>query len=412
MQLKKLFAMGACATVAAGVTYGQEAMDMKEFDDAFANGTFMGMIEFMPVWVDRDNVQNDPYHFGTTAFTLNYKTAMWQGFSAGIETVAHTTVWDSDDDMRKNELDMGLGTYKSAVLSELYLSYTYDMATATVGRWDSKSLSHANDWNLMGSTHLNGNKAEGANLMLCPYEEVEVLVGAVSKINEADWDNILEWVDVEDFGNADADEWIYFGELKLDVVDGLMVNPYVYLHDDDANIYGVDVLGAYEMEDMTIGARAHIYNVDDDTDLPGVEDATVWGIVPNLTIDQFDFELGYVQFDDDNANNQPFWFADYLVWVTDQDRPYGQNDCDVWLGKAQYNAEEWWVSLAVAVYNWEGFGANDDPSEVEYELWAGYDVTTNLEVMGGVMIVRTNDDAENIGWVDYERVEGRVRYKF
>jgi len=272
-----------------------------------------------------------------------------------------------------------------------------------VGRWNHQKVSHIDD-----------AQSEGAYFQLKEIEGLEVTAGFMTRFAGIDYD------DGEDFGRGNdsqdlSDDAVYganskaylaFADATYHATDTIRVNPYVIFHEGYAGVVGMDTHLDDTLEDhgVDFGGCLNYYHVD--ARKAGTSESDNWGIKSYVKKGPFKLSGGFAMFGDDDSLNKPAWMRDYFVDV-DQLRSYALAGCDVWFGKLKYSKDKFWTHAAFADYDYSTTLSRGDGS-LELELQCGYQFTKAFDAS-----IRLFDVSyDNVDDVDYQKVEGLVRYRF
>ncbi len=343
--------------------------------------------------------------WGTGYLELKLGASPWERVRLGATLFAHEQLFsEAGDGSDPYEADVE----KDVGLPELYLALALaENASLTLGRFRHGAVSHLDD-----------TQSEGAVLQWDVRENTRLLLGAMRKFAEWDYD------DGEDFGRHDGSQslhnedaygeetsgFVAFAELRLSALDGaLALNPYTCVHDGYAAVYGADVDVEVQTERVTLGTRIDGYAVDPsgDTDTDG---SFNWAVAPFLHVAPFTVTVGYARFGGDSdhpAMNKPRWLKDYLVEVLDQDMPYANQDCSVVFGKLAFEHGSLWAHVSAGNYRYDRTATRGTASQ-ELEFQVGYAFTEAFDANIRAFDVDHVDVADR----DYRKVEARVRYQF
>ena len=372
-------------------------------EEAFKDGKIKGTIGTYFEYTDKDAPDKN-YGWGTGYISLKYETLEWNRIKSGIGFFAHGQLYNESD---YNSDSFNADIEKEYTLPEFYLNLGFmEESSIRMGRWNHKKI-----------THIDDAQSEGFYVQIKEIPDVEVVVGLMTRFAEIDYD------DGEDFGRtgdsqdldsegsfgSGSERYLLFLETKVKALDMLELNPYIMYQDGYAGVYGLDTDLKYcsEYNEITYGGRIDFYHVA--ADISGSKDSDNFAVSPYIEKGPFTVSVGFAQFDDDNgdAMNKPSWHRDYLVAELDQDKPYGSADCEVYFGKVKYSMDKFWTHFALGDYNYNMTSSKGD-SSLELEWQVGYKFTKNLDIN-----FRFFDVAyDNVDDKDYQKVEGRVRFKF
>lgn len=121
---------GSLATACALVLFQTNSFANESLATAFENGKVNGKLKSYYFAKSYDNNTYEDASIWVNGIDLGYKTGSFYGFSLG--TSAQFSSVTSDDD--KNNRYAPYMDASGAIMSEMYLSYTYDKTTAKAGR--------------------------------------------------------------------------------------------------------------------------------------------------------------------------------------------------------------------------------------------------------------------------------------
>ncbi len=368
------------------------------FTDAWKNGNVKGTIGTYLENTDSDS--GNDFGWQTGYLKLKYETLRWNKLKLGAEAIGHVKLWADDDD--KYDKDMESDRYG---LSELYLDYLLTEKTSLrFGRWSNKG------------THIDDGQSQGIKLTINEIENVEIIIGAINKFAEMDYDDMETFgrdSDSQDLGDYEgADGFMVFAEAKWSN-DNLSLNPYIYHQGDYATIVGMDTDVKFALTDnIDVGTKLFAYNsfAGDSLETPEEDSSFNFTLEPYIKTGAFTYSVGYNEMGDVEDINKPAWFKDYLLGF-DQDKAYGEDNLSCTFGRIKYKSGNWKGLIQYGMYE---YGENEDKEINEFEAKVGYKFDKESLFAGFDAELRFFDvDYNNAaGNKDYQKVEARIRYKF
>lgn len=382
--------------------------DSDSLPAAFTNGTLKGTVGTYMEYRDFAAPNRD-FGWGTGYFYIKGESDRYYRTKIGVSFLRHVKLWNDEANNKNNYRD---DIEELWGIPELYLDIGLTEKSKTslrVGRWENKG------------THIDDAQSEGFYLQSSEWTNFSFRVGGFRKFAELDYD------DGEDFGRnndsqvvgddatfgSGAASWVFFAEAEAKC--GFMeLNPYLYVHDGYANVYGLDTDSKWDIgEDSKIGFRMDGYYVQA-ADSSGMGDGQAGTIAPYITVGPVTVTVGCVRMGGSESNqslNKPAWFADYLE-PSDQLIPYSNmasmQDLQSLYAKIKYTKGAFWTHLAYfdCTCDSSKFGTANSVAEfqVGYNFGHGFDLNLRLfdcEFNG------TGADA-----VDYQKAELLARYNF
>lgn len=375
---------------------------------AFTNGTLKGTAGTYMEYRDFAAPDRD-FGWGTGYLYIKGESDRYYRTKAGAAFLRHTRLWHDEDNRKDN--------YREDIeelwgIPELYLDAGLTEGSKTslrLGRWDNKG------------THIDDAQSEGFYLYSGEWTNISFRAGGFRKFAELDYD------DGEDFGRnngsqevgdntvfgPDAASWVFFAE--ADAKCGFArLNPYLYVHDGYANVFGLDTDSSVETgEDSKAGVRADGYYVQAD-DAAGLNDGQAGTVAPYLTVGPVTWTVGYIRMggsQSDVSMNRPWWFADYLE-PGDQTLPYSNQasmqDLESFYTKVKYTRGAFWTHLAFfeAVYDSSRYGTANYVTEFQ----TGYSFICGLDL--NLRLFHCEFEGPGQDAVDYNKAELLARYNF
>lgn len=382
--------------------------DSDSLPAAFTNGTLKGTVGTYMEYRDFAAPNRD-FGWGSGYFYIKGESDRYYRTKVGASFLRHTRLWHDEDNGKDN--------YREDIeelwgLPELYMDVGLTEGSRTslrAGRWDNKG------------THIDDTQSEGFYLHSAEWTNIFLRAGGFRKFAELDYD------DGEDFGrnndaqvvgdNAtfgpDAAPWVFFTEANAKC-GFAKLNPYLYIHDGYANVFGLDTDSSMEIgEDAKAGVRVDGYYVQAD-DAIGMDDGQAGTLAPYLTVGPVTWTVGYIRMggsESDQSLNKPAWFSDYLE-PSDQLIPYSNmgsmQDMETAYTKVQYKHDAFWTHLAFfqAAYDSSKYGTGNHVTEFQ----TGYDFGRGLDM--NLRLFHCEFEGSGSDAVDYNKAELLARYNF
>lgn len=346
--------------VMAVLGFGTCLFSADSLADAFKEGNVNGTVKSF--YRDWNGAQD------TTGFALGgelgYTTGKYNGFSAGVTFQTSHTLGVKDNNPA--EVDGGV-SISHTLLSEAYLSYTFDKTVVKVGRQyiDTPLVSSS-------STRLLNGMFQAITITNTSLPNTTLVGGVVNK-----WQNRAENI-------QDLEEEIYTIYMLNKSINSLEVTAQVTSHKDDANLAFIDV--AYDFTfPLTVGAQylGAFY------DIVGEKDSYTYGLMAGTKIAGFGF-YGY-----------------YNSTAKDNDVAVGYGQGTDWT----YNSVQWLTGVTAGTDSYQG-KISYDFSQVGI---AGLSAFTRYAVYNNSVDINNDADEWNFD-VKYKfsgslkGLETRVRY--
>jgi len=369
--------------------------------EAFQKGEIGGTIGSYFEFTDREAPDSNTA-WATGYLSLKYETLEWKRFQWGAGLFAHGQL--ANDAANGTTNPFKTDVEDEVTFPEFYFNLRVaESSGIRVGRWDHRKISHFDD-----------AQSEGAYVQFKEIEGLEVAAGFMTRFAEIDYD------DGEDFGRgndaqdlssdavygAGSKAYLIFADAIYQATDTIKLNPYVIVQDGYAGVVGMDTHLDDTLEDhgVDFGGCLNYYHVD--ARKAGTSESDNWVLKSYVKKGPFKVSGGFAQFSDDDALNKPAWLRDYFVDV-DQLLAYANAGCGVWFGKIKYSKDKFWTHVAFADYDYSTTALQGDGS-LELELQFGYKFTKAIDAN-----IRLFDVSyDNIDDKDYQKLEGRIRYRF
>ena len=375
------------------------AKEANTIEEIFRQGKISGEIGDYFEFVEREASDSNS-GWSTAHISLKYETLPWNHLKFGARFWAHGELYNDHDDSTTDTYEIDIEN--KFTLPEMYLDYGFlENSSVRVGRWQNVG-------------HIDDAQSEGGYLSFKEIENLELIVGAMTRFAEIDYD------DSEDFGRSndsqDVDSestygpgsgpMVVFLEGKYQPFKALNVNPYFMYHDDYANVIGIDtkVDMTWEKYDVKYGGAVKYLHVN--ADINNRDDANSMAIQPYVAKGPVTLDFSYSKFADGNALNKPAWLLDTFS-IVDQDEAENNPGAEVFEARMKYSLEKLWLSYAYATATYET-SATEGEGYSDNEFQIGYKITDNLDVNVRYFIV-TFDEVDGR---DYNKVESRIRFKF
>ena len=385
--------------------------DSDTLQGAITNGTIKGTVGTYMEYMDYSASRND-YGWGTGYVQLKAESDRYLRTKLGISVIGHQPLWASEvpgEDHYQNDMEKRIG------IPELYLDFGLtdeSKTTLRIGRWSVKSL-----------THIDDSHAEGFYLNSKEWENFSFTVGGFRRFAEMDYD------DMEDFGRQnssqflgsadafgnDAAAWAFFAEGNADL-GALSLNPFVYIHDGYAQVYGLDTDTKVEVaEETSVGLKLKGYTVVADSG-SNMNDGWAGMASPYVSTGPFTFSTGYIAMSGEGGGpqenmNKPRWLRDYLP-CTDQLLPFNRGDATQGLDsvyvKLKYKQGPFWTHVCIANHEYNSSSIGTGSTELEWQ--GAYEFKPGIS-----MNLRLFDcEFEGAGGsaIDYQRAELLCKYTF
>ncbi len=392
--------------VALGAVAASHA-DSESLMGAVTNGTFKGTVGSYMEFVD-DSRSDKDFSWGTGYFDVHAESDRFMKTKAGIGLVGHTPLWrESDDGIDHYKVDIE----KRFGVSELFLDFGLTEKSKTslvMGRWTTKG------------THIDDSHAQGLYVQAKEWSSFSLLAGAFNSFAELDYDDGEDYGRInhaQDLGDnkaygSDALDWAFFVEGSGSLGD-MKVNPFLYVHDGYASVYGMDTKTEFKMNDTTkAGLRLDGYMVSAASG-SNSDDAWAGTIAPFVKSGPFDATVGYIAMSGESSGKldltKPAWFRDYLP-ISDQVVPFNNQRAMQKLGsvygKIKFTHGRFWTHFLVASSEYEASNLGTGSSELEcqfgYDLGRGFDINLRL----------FDCEFEGAGAKDYQKAELVAKYSF
>ncbi|MCK5581301.1 MAG: hypothetical protein KAJ18_08510 [Candidatus Omnitrophica bacterium] len=368
-------------------------------EDAFKGGKVSGTIGS---YIEHRIAEASDSDFGwsTAYLTLKYETLSWNRLKFGARFFAHGELHSDHDNETTDPYNVDIE--KKFTLPEMYLTYGFlDDSSATVGRW--KNVGHIDD-----------AQSEGGYVKIKEIENLEILVGVMTRFAEADYDDNEDFGRSNDAQDLDADStygensssYLIFLEATYKPMDFLKLNPFYMHHDDYANVTGIEthVKGEWEEHEIKYGGKIIYEHVN--ADIAGSSDADIFVVMPYIKKGPVALDFSYQKYDDGDSLNHPAWAKDSFNLV-DQDAAKNNAGAEVFETRIKLTIDKVWTSFAFATADFDTSATEGDGYQ-DYELQVGYQITDNLDINVRYFMV----SFDNIDDKDYDKVESRVRFKF
>ena len=379
--------------------------------EAFQNGKLKGTLGSYGEYTDY-NYGGDKKDFGwlTGYLEFKYETARWNNLKLGAKIVGHQQLADNS---AYSELKFDKDIEDEIGLAELYLDYAFtDKTTIRLGRFNHKKF-----------THIDDSQSQGGYLQFKEIENLDIVIGAINKFAEMDYDDIETFS--RESGSQDLSDDGEYGENSSDLLwfaeatyklGFLELNPFLYYQENYATVYGMDtVIEGKVAESTKLGLNIFAYGVDADTStgskFAGEKDGYGYSIEPFVKVSNWKVLVGFATLGGsrEGSVNRPTWFRDYLVHF-DQDKYYKTQGLSALYAKVKWKSGDWKAQVYYGHFTYDVYTGNDKDqhSSNQLEIQATYKITKNLDLnVRGFNVTYDND-----GGNDYQKVETRLRYKF
>ncbi|WP_294961327.1 Opr family porin [Sulfurimonas sp.] len=380
-------------------------VNANEFDEAFTKGTLTG--DATVTYETRDQKDDDKgaYYtdeaYSVASAELIYKTAKFYDFSLTYGMRGYKVLWEDDANSapangtgdassRFYNIDGG----DTAQISNAYLAYNTKIIDAKFGRQKISG-----DW--INKTH------DAVNITVNPMEKLAV--GLI-------WTNTKDMRvlarDLRALNNdINGNDGIYKLDVTYKIMDSLKATAYALHAPTSHSVYGGKVMLDSKANDVSFGGFAHYMQTDEiakNTDGSAKDDGSMYYAKAYVGYSGVTAALGYIKTGKDagwasaNAAGEtidPFEEGDALFYV------------DAATTYATLSTTLAGVSLS-GIYGMSEYSASkgsDTLKENEFCLWAGYDLTKQLNLSAIVTLLSVDDDAPNS---DMTQLSSTLTYKF
>ena len=369
--LVSVVVLGASTTVSAN-----------DLAEAFKAGSVSGDISVTFETRNQDKELNAYYSdtaYSTGSVGLEYKTGDYKGFSAAFGARGYRPLWedesgDADERFNDNEI----------LISNAYLAFDNDMYHVKLGRqqlftdWIKRTL-------------------DAVSVYSTPVENLEIELLWANKIGRVDNRNAIASYDT---GIDDKGVYKYAAAYKFnDMFDAKIFGKNV---PDSHDLYG----GLVNLNADNFGGRVQYIQTKEEV---LTEDGEMLEVKAYAKYAGATATLGYIKTGDDVGWGSAAAHGELVVPFEEGDQIYskagGTETIYLMLSKSFSG-----VSLT-ALYGITDYEkSNVDYDKSEFDLWAGYNITKDLNLAVGFTL--TDEDTKDVATTDLTQLNATFAYKF
>ena len=408
---KRSLSLVACIAIAVS------SVGAAEFDDAVINGKLSG--DATVTYEMRDSKKNLDNYYNDSAYSVGsaeliYKTADFHNFNLAFGMRGYKVLWED----HKNSIS-GYGEGKGdassrfwnidggdiAVTTNAYIGYDTDKIKFKAGRQELET-----EW--LDEHH------DAITLYAKPIDKLEVEL-IWSKKHYRMWSRELFYgPNMDGFSGTINSEGggIYKLGLTYDLLDSLKVKAYALHAPSNYSVYGGKATLALESGDFKYGGFFHYMQTDEK--LKQNEDGSLIDTKAYIEIDGYNFGVGYIQTGKDGGWGSAYKGGENVTPFEEGDKLYNYIAIDTRTPYITLSKTIMGLSLS-AIYGQSTYklpsslsASNKNYKQSEFCLWAGYDITKNLNLSAILTII--NEDEKDVGHAstDLTQVSSTIAYKF
>lgn len=318
---------------------------------------------------------------------LNYKTADFNNFGTTIGVRAYKNLFEDDSHKLTgtgygdaSERFYETGNNKTVDLENAYISYDLDSLHIKAGR------------QLLSTEWIN--KTQDAISLYTSLNNTDV---------EFIWTNRHGRVTARDYRPMTEVNKGNGGLYKLGLTqhfnDSTWAKAYTLTAPSLKDIYGGKINYENNINDINFGAMAHYATTNEN--INGVDNSNIMEFTTFAKIAGIKATLGYVQVDEDAAFNHIA--GETIIPFEEGDQMYLKDARTTYVMLNKNIAD---ISLT-ALYGITKYEKNE---KSEFNLWAAYELTKNLDLNIGYTI--TDEDNKDLGTTDLQQFNTTIAYKF
>lgn len=361
----------------------------KNLSEALSSGKVSGDVSIYHESRNQDK-EVSPY-YSNTGYTmgslgLNYKTAIYNGFSADIGFRAYSILHEDDKNFRTyhGKGDASERFYEEAsstALSKAYIAYENDKFDVKFGRQNLSS-----EWldKLHDAVVINIKAFTNTGLQL-----IHSNARGRVRVN-----------DLRDMKDVNEDKGIYNVSLTYKL-DQLRFNPYYLEAPSSFSVIGGKVNYDFNVVNNKFGFMVHAMETSEDS--ANKKDGELLEVKAYLTVAGYKATVGYAKTGKENGVGSAASYGDSFVPFEEGDQMYSPDSTTTYLELSKSIAS---VSLT-GLYGITEYGEYEKD---ELNIWVSYKATSNTKFSVGYAVM--NEDEKDISMSDMTQLNAKVVYSF
>ncbi len=369
--LVSVVVLGASTTVCAG-----------ELEEAFKAGTVSGDVSI--TFESRSQDQEINAYYSDTAYSvgsvgLEYKTGDFRGFSAAFGARGYRPLWEDESGDAKERFNDN-----DILISNAYVAFDNNIFHVKAGRqqlftdWIKRTL-------------------DAVSVYANPVENLEVEVLWANKIGRVDNRNAIDSYDT-----GIDDKGVYKYALAYTFNDMFNAKVFGKTVPDHHDLYG----GLVNVDAGNFGGRVQYIETSEEV---LADDGEMLEVKAYAKFAGATATLGYIKTGDDVGWGSAAAHGELVVPFEEGDQVYntaGSSETTYLMLSRSFSG----VSLTAlyGITDYEKANVGYDKSELD--IWAGYDITKNLNMAVGFTV--TDEDTKDVATTDLTQLNATFAYKF